>query len=272
MLDTIDDERDQRRDNVSNRNENKNRLADKASKAVNNFHKQTMDDIKDYNDTDDDNDNSLPSDAKDKSPTFNLSIVSYGSTFGRLEEFPGDEHMDFSIADIPNPSAKLRKAHTGLSSELREAVMNEDLAPEWLNDITNEVQSQMAKMKSTHKKDPSSPTKLVIGLACGRGKHRSVTFAEELPQKLKTNGWTVTVHHRDVSLDAEQAGSDEEDGSSSLSTQTFDRKGMQKKNKDMREETKRRISSQGNDAATVAEADGGLEREGNEISALAWEK
>ncbi|KIV77830.1 hypothetical protein PV11_09610 [Exophiala sideris] len=280
MFDSIDDERDQRHDNVSNRNKNKNRLADKALKAVNNFHEQAMDDIKDYHDTDDDDNNDNKNDkngnnnydTKDKSPTFKLSIISYGSTFGRLEESPGDEHMDFSIADIPNPSAKIRKAHTGLSSELREAVMAEDLAPEWLNDITNEVQSKIAKMKSAHKKDPLSPTKLVIGLACGLGKHRSVTFAEELPRKLKTDGWTVTVHHRDISLNAEQAGSDEEDGSSAISTQTFDRKGMEKKNKDMREETKRRISSEGNDATTVAGADGGLDREGNEISALAWEK
>ncbi|KAI1613855.1 hypothetical protein EDD36DRAFT_463721 [Exophiala viscosa] len=281
MSDSIEDAKGQVRDIIIDRNETNDSLKDNALTAIDNFHEHNMDDIKDYDEPDEDNgkandnDKNPPGNTGDKSPSLKLSIVSYGSTFGRLEESPGDEHLDFSISDISIPSAKLRKEHTGLNSKLREAVMAEELAPEWLDEITGEVQSKMAEMKRAYEKDHSAPTTLVVGLACGRGKHRSVTFAEKLPEKLATNGWSVTVHHRDVSLNAAQAGSDEEDGSSSLSTQSFDRKGMEKKNKDMREETRNRISIEGDDATSSnlnTENGGSLDREGNEPTALGWEK
>ena len=43
---------------------------------------------------------------------------------------------------------------------------------------------------------------LVIGIGCTGGKHRSVTIANDLHQKLEKDSYSVNVYHRDIQKDA----------------------------------------------------------------------
>ena len=41
--------------------------------------------------------------------------------------------------------------------------------------------------------------RLVVGIGCTGGRHRSVTMAEELRARLNDKGYALTIDHRDIS-------------------------------------------------------------------------
>jgi len=142
----------------------------------------------------------------------NVTIVSYGHANGPLIIPKEHEKLFFSVRDIPNPAAGLRKTHTGLSARLRKEVLASKEAQERLTDMIKAVGSKMDEMEEesiaspkakggsvVHQKDISASTDtLVIGIACEEGRHRSVTFAAELGHSLKRRDWDVTIDHRDL--------------------------------------------------------------------------
>ena len=46
--------------------------------------------------------------------------------------------------------------------------------------------------------------RLVIGIGCTGGKHRSVTLANELYSSLRMSGHSVTINHRDIDKDSKR--------------------------------------------------------------------
>jgi hypothetical protein len=153
-----------------------------------------------------------------------LSIISYGHSNGPLRPTPAEsstvEQLTFSVRDIENPPVGLRKSHTGLSARLRKEVFANDSAKARLAIIHEAVEAKMDELdKSVFQAElgeelpvPSSRShKLVVGIMCEEGKHRSVAFAEELARKMKPpRGWVVLVEHRDLGVVAPE---DEESGS-----------------------------------------------------------
>ncbi|OAL26130.1 hypothetical protein AYO20_10183 [Fonsecaea nubica] len=141
---------------------------------------------------------------------FELIIISYGHAHGPLTLLePGTvEQLTFSVRDMKNPPAKLRKTHTGLSSHLRKEVMANHGAAARLSLILEAVRKKMGEMKLARQgidisaDSPSSsaaPSTLVVGIMCERGKHRSVTFAEELSRSIQADDcWAVSVQHREL--------------------------------------------------------------------------
>ncbi len=204
------------------------------------------------------------------SPLFKLRFISYGNIWGPIERPPDSEQLDFPLNTIPNPPANLRKTHTGLSAHLREAVLSEEGVAERSGDIVTIVQSKMDNMKRAWEQDQTSPTTLIVALSCGRGKHRSVTFAEELPKHIETDGWSVTVWHRDLAFtsdQADQALSDEEDGSDSLSDQSLDREGLEAKGKEQHKQKRRKSKPSAEHVVHDSTPDGeiDLRRDGSEL-------
>ncbi|KIX92138.1 uncharacterized protein Z520_12131 [Fonsecaea multimorphosa CBS 102226] len=142
--------------------------------------------------------------------TFELVIISYGHAHGPLTlPDPGAvEQLTFSVRSIKNPPAKLRRTHTGLSSHLRKEVMASSAAVARLGIIVGAVQTKMVEMKLAREgvdptaespSPPAAPSVLVVGIMCERGKHRSVTFAEELSRKIQADDcWAVSVQHREL--------------------------------------------------------------------------
>ncbi|KAH0842207.1 hypothetical protein FOPE_07657 [Fonsecaea pedrosoi] len=141
---------------------------------------------------------------------FELIIISYGHAHGPLTLLePGTvEQLTFSVRDMKNPPAQLWKTHTGLSSHLRKEVMANRGAAARLSLILEAVRKKMGEMQLARQgidisaDSPSSsaaPSTLVVGIMCERGKHRSVTFAEELSRSIQADDcWAVSVQHREL--------------------------------------------------------------------------
>lgn len=131
-----------------------------------------------------------------------LQIISYGHSNGPLKIPTGAEHLNFSVRDIENPPAKLRRTHTGLSSRLRKEVMAGGPAKERLKSICTTVHARMEEMVKEERSDP-----LVVGIMCEEGKHRSVTFVEELSRRVRSRDWDIVIQHRDLGIvDSEDPG------------------------------------------------------------------
>jgi len=146
-------------------------------------------------------------------------IISYGHTNGPLtvNSSPSTAKLTFSVRDIPNPPAKLRQKHTGLSARLRQEVLANNVASERLVSIANAVDAKMHELEGSedgqvaqHQVTAVEPVQLVVGICCEEGKHRSVSFAVELARRIKRKGWVVEVMHRDLSIGNEDDVEDRE--------------------------------------------------------------
>lgn len=219
-------------------------------------------------------------------PLFALSIISYGHSKGPLQipqpQSPQEtvEHLTFSVRNIENPPVKLRKTHTGLSSRLRKETMASKSATAKLETMRAAVETRMEEMNDAFRGDgaistaddafspppsPSPSALLVVGIMCEEGKHRSVTFAEELGRKIRADAsWSVSVQHRDLGLmfsDDRAAGGgggggDSDDENNSSKKAQSGRKG--KKQRDQ-ERKKGRSSDWGfaRESGSIDDADGG---------------
>jgi len=130
------------------------------------------------------------------SPKGKLQIISYGHSNGPLTSPTGDgrgEQLTFSVRDIENPPARLRRTHTGLSPRLRKEVMANKAAAARLESMCTGVEAKMSVLGNN-----DGPHLLLVGIMCEEGKHRSVTFAEELSRRISASGWDVEVQHRDL--------------------------------------------------------------------------
>lgn len=119
-----------------------------------------------------------------------ISCVSFGFKYG----VPNEADLMFDVRCLPNPYyVPELKTKTGLDGEVREYVMrgeNSRVFSEKLNDMIDFLIPQyLAEGKS----------QLVIAFGCTGGKHRSVTFAENMFHHLDEQKYTVRVLHRDIS-------------------------------------------------------------------------
>ena len=84
------------------------------------------------------------------------------------------------------------KHQTGLDKPVHDYVMSFDeakgLEPKLLDLISYLVPLYRSEGKS----------QLTISVGCTGGKHRSVVFAEKVYNKIKEDGFNVSVYHRDI--------------------------------------------------------------------------
>lgn len=119
-----------------------------------------------------------------------ISVTSFGFKYGVLL----DADLVFDVRFIPNPYyIPELKDHSGLQKDVEEYVFK------W-------TQTQIFVGKTIEMLEFLIPyyvtegkTRLVIGIGCTGGKHRSVAIAEEIGSILKKNGHRVLVDHRDLS-------------------------------------------------------------------------
>lgn len=186
-----------------------------------------------------------------------LKIISHGRVNGPLDEpEDGEEMLNFSVRDVPNPPAKLRKRYTGLSPRLRTEVFSEKAARLKYDTIVIEMEKMMTTMETAmsydaaHKEevDEDTPTTLVVSIQCEEGKHRAVSYAEELAQSetTKRKDWNVSVVHRDLNI-SEINGLDEDDSDEPPSPTAFRAKESiktikKKKDKNLKKARDRRLN------------------------------
>ena len=119
-----------------------------------------------------------------------INIMSFGFKHG----IPADSDLVFDVRFLPNPFyIDELKNKTGNEKEVQDYVMNFPEATEFLDKLSEMISFLIPNYIKEGK------YQLVISIGCTGGKHRSVTLANELYQKLKNKGnYGLTLTHRDV--------------------------------------------------------------------------
>ncbi len=119
----------------------------------------------------------------------NVNVLSFGFKHG----IPQDADLVIDVRFIPNPFyiPEMRPL-TGLDKEVHDYVMQFDAAKEFLAK-TEDMLTFLIPHYASEGKD-----RLVIGIGCTGGQHRSVALADEIGKMLKSKGFRCTVTHRDI--------------------------------------------------------------------------
>ena len=119
-----------------------------------------------------------------------ITVLSFGFKYG----IPNDCDLVFDVRFLPNPFyvEELRNK-TGLDAEVQDYVMGFELAHEFLDKLADMVEFLISNYVAEGK------NQLVIGIGCTGGKHRSVTLAGRLYERLKTcSEYGSRIEHRDI--------------------------------------------------------------------------
>ena len=121
-----------------------------------------------------------------------INVISFGFKNG----IPADADLVFDVRFLPNPFyIEELKAHTGNEKEVQDYVMSFSEAHEFLDKLTDMMQFLIPNYIKEGK------YQLVIGIGCTGGKHRSVTLANALYDRLKDQWkYSIKLTHRDVEL------------------------------------------------------------------------
>ena len=112
---------------------------------------------------------------------------------------PSDADLVFDVRFLPNPYYidELRP-QSGNDKPVRDYVMNNDISKEFLKKLVDMVEFLIPNYVAEGK------NQLVIAIGCTGGKHRSVTLANELYERLSVaeKEYGVRKEHRDIEKDA----------------------------------------------------------------------
>ena len=120
-----------------------------------------------------------------------VNIVSFGFKHG----IPVDADLVFDVRFLPNPFyIEELKTKTGNDKEVQDYVMSFPEAEQFMEKLADIIQFLIPNYIKEGKYS------LVIAIGCTGGKHRSVTLANRLYQKMKNQGnYGLKLYHRDVS-------------------------------------------------------------------------
>ena len=119
-----------------------------------------------------------------------VNIVSFGFKHG----IPSDADLVFDVRFLPNPFyIDELKNKTGIDKEVQDYVMGYPEAVEFMEKLYDMICFLIPNYIKEGKHQ------LVVSIGCTGGKHRSVTLANGLYQKLKNQGnYGLTLAHRDI--------------------------------------------------------------------------
>lgn len=119
-----------------------------------------------------------------------ITILSFGFKHG----IPADADLVFDVRFLPNPFyIDELKYKTGNDKEVQDYVMSFPEAHAFIDKLTDMVEFLIPNYIKEGK------YQLVIGIGCTGGKHRSVTLANKLYERMKNRGgYGVKIAHRDV--------------------------------------------------------------------------
>ena len=123
-----------------------------------------------------------------------VTIMSFGFKYG----IPADADLVFDVRFLPNPYyVEELRPKTGNDREIQQFVMRHPQAHVFLNKLEDMIRFLIPNYISEGK------NRLVIAIGCTGGKHRSVTLANELYQRLaQDEGYGLKIEHRDSEKDA----------------------------------------------------------------------
>lgn len=122
-----------------------------------------------------------------------VTIISFGFKYG----IPEDADLLFDVRFLPNPYyIDELKGLTGNDQAVRDYVMGFEEARIFLGKLSDLLDFLIPNYISEGK------NRLVIAVGCTGGKHRSVTLANALFEKLGGHDYGLKIEHRDIDLDA----------------------------------------------------------------------
>ena len=123
---------------------------------------------------------------------FFISVGSFGIKYGILS----DADLVFDVRFLPNPFyiPELKKK-TGKDEVVYNYVMDCEAADEFLDKLEDMLKFLIPNYIAEGK------NQLVIGIGCTGGKHRSVTIARAITERLSKLEYGVKIEHRDVEKD-----------------------------------------------------------------------
>ena len=117
------------------------------------------------------------------------SLVSFGYKHG----IPFDADLVFDVRFLPNPHfVDGLRPLDGRDTRVREFVLRHDEARELLDRLRDLLRFLLPFYQREGK------AYLTVAIGCTGGRHRSVTFVEELREFLESLGYAPTVVHRDI--------------------------------------------------------------------------
>lgn len=123
-----------------------------------------------------------------------ITVMSFGFKYG----IPSDADLVFDVRFLPNPYyyEELRKL-TGNDQKIQDFVMGYEMAHIFLDKLDDMIRFLVPNYVLEGK------NQLVVAIGCTGGKHRSVTLANKLYERLQDqNDYGVNLHHRDIGKDA----------------------------------------------------------------------
>lgn len=123
-----------------------------------------------------------------------VSIVSFGFKYG----IPTDADLVFDVRFLPNPYyVEGLRPLSGNDKEVYDYVMSSEQAGEFLDKFEDMIRFLVPNYIVEGK------NQLVIAIGCTGGKHRSVTLANALYERLSNGeGYGLRIEHRDIGKDA----------------------------------------------------------------------
>ena len=131
---------------------------------------------------------------QDSQPEFRIEVMSFGFKYG----IPADADLVFDVRFLPNPYyiAELRPK-TGNDIEIQKFVMGYEESNIFLDKLVDMIEFLIPNYIKEGK------NQLVIAIGCTGGKHRSVTLANKLHERLlDEDAIGVKIEHRDIGKDA----------------------------------------------------------------------
>ncbi|TDT63729.1 RNase adapter RapZ [Fonticella tunisiensis] len=121
-----------------------------------------------------------------------ITIMSFGFKYG----IPLDADLVFDVRFLPNPYyVEGLKKHSGNEYNVKEYVLKWPEATEFINKVNDLLEFLIPNYIKEGK------SRLVIGIGCTGGRHRSVVIANAIYESLKKNEHTVLINHRDIVQD-----------------------------------------------------------------------
>ena len=123
---------------------------------------------------------------------FIITVMSFGFKYG----IPEDADLVFDVRFLPNPYyIDELKPLTGNDKPIKDYVMGFDIAHQFLEKLTDMIEFLIPNYILEGK------NRLVIAIGCTGGRHRSVTLANELYNRLEGGEYGIKIDHRDINLD-----------------------------------------------------------------------
>ena len=123
-----------------------------------------------------------------------ITILSFGFKYG----IPADSDLVFDVRFLPNPYyVEGLRAKTGNDKEIQDYVFQYEEAHTFLDKLEDMLNFLIPNYIAEGK------NQLVISIGCTGGKHRSVTLANAMYERLSgQKGYGLKIEHRDIGKDA----------------------------------------------------------------------